>query len=83
VKTRHNGRELDDSIKEAAVETPALSGASFEGLVHELLIKLGERSGPRGLGTHAGARSEVAGVLDQGYNEDPHTCSMARCSRGI
>jgi GTP cyclohydrolase IA len=56
-----------------AVENPTLTSASFEDLVHEMLVRLGEDPQREGLLRTPERVQKAFQFLTRGYNEDPET----------
>jgi GTP cyclohydrolase IA len=54
-----------------SVETPTLTGASFEELVREMLVRLGEEPGREGLIRTPSRVHRAFEFLTKGYKEDP------------
>jgi len=53
------------------IETPTLTGASFEELVREMLVRLGEQPDREGLASTPERYTKALQYLTKGYSEDP------------
>ena len=64
-----------------SVEASTLTSASFEDLVREMIVRLGEDPTREGLVRTPDRVHRAYEYLTKGYKEDPRPCSRRHCSR--